>query len=70
MESQPPTTSEPVLIPLRSGGKLHGRLEVATLRLVVRRGDWLTIYDLPATARCGRAVVVERRRVSEKSTPS
>ena len=69
MESQPPTTSEPVLIALRSGGKLHGRLEVATLRLIVRRGEWLTTYDLQATARCGRAVVVERRRVAEKSPP-
>lgn len=46
------------LIPLRSLGKLDGRLDPERLYLVIKEGRRKVIYDLRATAEQRRAVIV------------
>lgn len=54
------------VIELRAGGKMDARLHRDTLILEVRRRGVITLYDLYATARDGRAVVLERFVDAEK----
>lgn len=49
------------LIDLRCEGKLHGQLDVESLTLITAKGDWMYVYDLAATVRERRAVVVRLR---------
>lgn len=53
-------------IELRCEGKMHGQLN-SDLQLVTARGDWVYIYDLAATLRERRPVVM-RLRAEEYST--
>lgn len=53
-------------IELRCDGKMHGQLN-SQLTLVTAKGDWVYVYDLVATLRERRPVVV-RLRVEEYST--
>lgn len=54
-------------IELRCDGKMHGQLN-NNLTLVTTKGDWVYVYDLPATLR-ERRPVVTRLRAGEKNTP-
>lgn len=53
-------------IELRCEGKMHGQLN-SDLQLVTARGDWVYVYDLAATLRERRPVVM-RLRAEEYST--
>lgn len=53
-------------IELRCDGKMHGQLN-SDLTLVTAKGDWVYVYDLAATLRERRPVVM-RLRAEEYST--
>lgn len=55
------------LIDLRCEGKLHGQLDPESLTLITAKGDWMYVYDLAATVRERRPVVI-RLRAGEYST--
>lgn len=57
------------LIDLRCEGKLHGQLDVESLTLITAKGDWMYVYDLAATVRERRAVVI-RLRAGDYTTAS
>ncbi|MGE3487922.1 MAG: hypothetical protein AB7L09_24645 [Nitrospira sp.] len=55
-------------IDLRCDGKMHGQLN-NNFTLVTVRGDWIYVYDLPATLRERRPVVI-RLRAGDYNTPT
>jgi hypothetical protein len=46
------------VIDLRSGGKMHGQIDLARMILIVREGKIEHRYDLAASQREGRTVVL------------
>lgn len=56
-------------IELRCGGKMHGQLNIESLTLVTAKGDWVYVYDLVATLRERRPVVVRLRAEQYSTTP-
>lgn len=46
------------VIDLRSGGKMHGQIDLARMILIIREGKREHRYDLAASQREGRTVVL------------
>ncbi|MBX3014845.1 MAG: hypothetical protein KF832_25215 [Caldilineaceae bacterium] len=55
-------------IELRCDGKMHGQVN-SDLTLVTAKGDWVYVYDLPATLREQRPVVTRLRAADYHHAP-